>query len=276
LVSERRGYYTDTTDEQWALVEPMVVAWKARHPSVSGHAGRYPMRAIVDAIFYQNRSGCQWSLLPADFPPASAVKYYFYRWRDDGLDVAIQEILRAQVRAAAGRSEDPSAVVLDTQSVHAAVNVPAATTGKDVNKKVPGRKRGLAVDVIGLIIAVVVTAASVHDNQVGVRLLDKVAKVGTVSKAWVDQGFKNTVVAHGLGLGIDVQVVTRNPGDIGFVVQPKRWVIEQTNGTLMLERRLVRDYEIALASAESRVWWASAANLTRRLTGMTTVTWREA
>src|SRR5262249_8065957 len=90
-VSQRRGYYTDATDEQWALVEPVIVAWKARHPSVSGHDGRYPMRAIVDAIFCQNRSGCQWSLLPADFPPASAVKYYFYRWPDDGMDVVIQE-----------------------------------------------------------------------------------------------------------------------------------------------------------------------------------------
>jgi transposase len=275
-VSERRGYYTDTTDEQWALVEPMIAAWKARHPSVSGHDGRYPMRAIVDAIFYQNRSGCQWRLLPADFPPASAVKYYFYRWRDDGLDVAIQEILRARVRAKAGRGEDPSVVVLDTQSLHAAVNVPAATTGKDANKKVPGRKRGLAVDVIGLIIAVVVTAASVHDNAIGVMLLDKVAGVGTVSKAWVDQGFKNTVVAHGARRGIDVEVVMRNPGDTGFVVQPKRWVVEQTNGTLMLERRLVRDYEIAPASAESRVLWAATANMTRRLSGTATATWREA
>jgi transposase len=275
-VSQRRGYYTDTTDEQWALVEPVIVAWKARHPSVSGHDGRYPMRAIVDAIFYQNRSGCQWSLLPADFPPTSAVKYYFYRWRDDGLDVVIQEILRAQLRAMAGRSEDPSAVVLDTQSLHAAVNVPAATTGKDANKKVPGRKRGLAVDVIGLIIAVVVTAASVHDNTIGVRLLDKVAKVGTVSKAWVDQGFKNTVVAHGAALGIDVDVVARNPDSTGFVVQPKRWVVEQTNGTLMLERRLVRDYEIEPASSESRVLWAATANMTRRLTNTTTPTWRAA
>lgn len=275
-MSERRGYYTDTTDEQWALIEPVIVAWKAARPSVSGHVGRYPMRAIVDAIFYQDRSGCQWSLLPSDFPPASAVKYYFYRWRDEGLDAAIQEILRVGVRAKAGRAEDPSAVVLDTQSLHAAVNVPAATTGKDANKKVPGRKRGLAVDVIGLIVAVVVTAASVHDNAIGVKLLDKIAETGTVAKAWVDQGFKNTVVTHGAGLGIDVEVVTRNPEQVGFVVQPKRWVVEQTNGTLILHRRLVRDYEIAPASAESRVYWASIANMSRRLTGTATPTWRGA
>jgi transposase len=163
-VSERRGYYTDTTDAQWALIEPVITAWKAAHPSVSGHQGRYEMRRVVDALFYQNRSGCQWSLLPADFPPASAVKYYFYRWRDDGLDQVIHELLRCAVREGAGRAEDPSLVVLDSQSVHAAVNVPGSTTGKDAGKKVPGRKRGIAVDVIGLVIAVVVFAASVHDN----------------------------------------------------------------------------------------------------------------
>ena len=76
-MSKRRGYYTDTTDEQWALIGPVITAWKVQHPSVSGHAGRYEMRAVVDASFYQNRSGCQWSLLPKEFPPASAVKCYF-------------------------------------------------------------------------------------------------------------------------------------------------------------------------------------------------------
>ena len=263
------------TDARWALVEPMITAWKAQHPSVSGHASRYEMRRILDAIFYQNRSGCQWSLLPNDFPPASAVKYYFYRWRDDGLDVAIQEVLRAQVREQAGRAEDPSAAVLDTQSLHAAVNVPAATTGKDANKKVPGRKRGLAVDVMGLILAVVVAGAGIHDNAIGTRLLDKIAQIGTVQKVWVDQGFKNTVVDHGAELGIDVEVVKRNPDEVGFVVQPKRFVVEQTNGTLILDRRLVRDYEIDVRSAESRVLWASSANMTRRLTNTTTPTWRD-
>ncbi|HEU5427782.1 MAG TPA: IS5 family transposase [Actinocrinis sp.] len=275
-MSERRGYYTDTTDEQWALVGPVITAWKAQHPSVSGHGGRYEMRAIVDAIFYQNRSGCQWSLLPREFPPASAVKYYFYRWRDEGLDQVIHDLLRAQVREKAGRTEDPSAVVLDTQSLHAAVNVPATATGKDANKKVPGIKRGLAVDVIGLVIAVVVMAASAQDNAVGTRLLDKVATVGTIAKAWVDQGFKTTVVEHGAEHGIDVEVVKRNPDDVGFVPQAKRWVVEQTNGTLMLDRRLVRCYEADPAAAESRVYWAITRHMTRRITGDTTPTWRGA
>ncbi len=161
------------------------------------------------------------------------------------------------MREKKGRLADPSLVVLDTQSLHAAAGVPADTTGRDANKKVPGRKRGLVVDVLGLVIAVVVLAASVHDNAFGTALRDRVA-VGadTVQKALVDQGFKKTVVDHGQRVGIDVEVVERNPADAGFVPQPKRWIVEPTNGILMLHRRLVRDYEHRPASAESRVYWA--------------------
>lgn len=271
-----RLYYTDTTEEQWGRIGPVIRAWKAQHPSVSGHDGMYDMRDIVDAIFYQNRAGCPWSLLPADFPPASAVKYYFYTWRNQGLDQTIHDLLRAQVRERAGRTEDPSAVVLDTQSLHAASNVPAATTGKDANKKVPGRKRGLAVDVLGLIIAVVVMAASAHENAVGMALLDKVAAATpAVTKAWVDQGFKTSVVEHGAELGIDVEIVKRDPDQDGFVVQPTRWVVEQTNGILIYDRYLVREYTVDPASSESRVYWAAARRIVRRLTGDTTASWRD-
>jgi transposase len=140
-VVERRGYPSDLTDERWALIEPMITAWKTAHPSVSGHQGRYAMREIINAIFYQGRTGCQWAYLPADLPPPGAVKYSFSTWRDDGTTETIHEILRCQVRERAGRTQDPSLVVLDSQSVHAAVNVPAATTGKDAGKKVPGRKK---------------------------------------------------------------------------------------------------------------------------------------
>ncbi|MER6378360.1 IS5 family transposase, partial [Streptomyces mirabilis] len=196
-MSERKPYKTDVSDEQWALVEPVIAAWKAAHPSVSGHQGRYAMREIVNALLYQGRTGCQWELLPHDFPPAGAVKYYFYIWRDDGIDQTIHDLLRWQVREMARRKADPSLVVLDTQSVHAAAGVPAESTGRDAAKKVPGRKRGLAVDVLGLVIAVVVAAASAHENAVGITLLDKVAAdTDTVQKALVDQGFKNAVVAH--------------------------------------------------------------------------------
>ena len=128
----------------------------------------------MNAILYQNRTGCQWAYLPHDLPQKPVTYYYFALWRDDGTDQAIHDLLRCQAREKAGRAEDPTAVVLDTQSIRAANHVPATTTGKDPGKKVPGRKRGLAVDALGLIIAVVVMAASATDNQIGVALVDRV------------------------------------------------------------------------------------------------------
>jgi transposase len=277
-VSERKPYASDLSDERWALIEPVLTAWKAAHPSVSGHQGKYEMREIVNALLYQSRTGCQWSLLPHDLPPRSAVLYYYRRWREDGTDKTIHDLLRWHVREKQGRLADPSLVVLDTQSVRAATGVPATTTGRDAAKKVPGRKRGLAVDVLGLVIAVVVAAASMHDNAIGNALLDRVAAAtlpGSVQTALVDQGFKSSVVAHGAAThGIDVKIVERNPAEVGFLPQPKRWVVERTYGTMSLHRRLVRDYEHDPASSESRVYWAMIDVMTRRLTGASTPTWR--
>jgi transposase len=275
FVSDRKPYNSDLSDAQWDLIRPVISAWKAAHPSVSGHSGRYEMREIVNAIRYVARNGIPWAEMPHDLPPKSAAYYYFATWRDDGTDEKIHDLLRWQVREKAGRAADPTATALDTQSLHAAVNVPAATTGRDAAKRVPGRKRGLAVDVIGLIIAVVVTAASVTDNVIGKRLLDKVTvAVPTVTKAWVDAGFKDDVAIHGALLGVDVEVVSRADGEKGFRPLPFRWVVEQVNGTLMLHRRLVRDYEIKTESAESMVYWASSDLMSKRLTGENTPTWR--
>nr|WP_234025134.1 transposase [Streptomyces sp. SID8354] len=180
---------------------------------------------------YQARTGCQWRYLPHDLPPKSAVYYYFGKWRDDGTAETIHDLLRWQVRESRKRHEDPTAVVMDSQTVRASVNAPKATTGLDPGKKSPGRKRGIATDVLGLVIAAVVVAASAHDNAIGITLLDKVAaSAPTVTKAWVDAGFKNAVVEHGARLGIDVEIVQREPGARGFVPEPKRWVVEQTLG----------------------------------------------
>ncbi|WP_066374689.1 IS5 family transposase [Herbidospora mongoliensis] len=273
--SDRKPYRSDLSDERWALIEPFISAWKARHPSVSGHQGRYPMREIVNAILYQERTGVQWEYLPHDLPPMSAVYYYFAAWRDDGLTQTIHDLLRGRVREAAGRREEPSAVAVDSQTVHAAAGVPAETTGLDPGKRSRGRKRGIATDVLGLVVAVVVTAASVHDNAIGIDLLDRVAIDNpSVRTAWVDAGFKNAVADHGQTLGITVQTVGRDPGTRGFVPIPKRWVVEQTFGTLMLHRRLVRDYEKTTASSQAHLRWACTDRMTRRLTGAT-ARWRD-
>jgi transposase len=274
-MGDRKPYPSDVTDAQWALIGPFLRAWKAKRVSVSGHQGDYDLREIVNAILYQNRTGCQWAYLPHDLPPKSATYYYFALWRDDGTDQAIHDLLRCQAREKAGRREDPTAVVLDSQSVRAANHVPAATTGKDVGKKVSGRKRGLAVDTLGLIIAVVVTAASVTDNAIGIRLLDKVVEhTPTVTRAWVNAGFKQDFALHGAVLGVDVEVVKRSDARPGFVPVRRQWIVEQTYGTLMLHRRLVREYESRPESAVSRTLWASMATIVRRLTGTSTPSWR--
>ncbi len=257
------------------MIEPIIAAWKARRPSVSGHQGRYPMREIVNALLYLERTGCGWEYLPHDLPPPSAVYYYFALWRDDGLSQTIHDLLRARVREVAGRGEDPTAVVVDSQTVHAAAGVPADTTGLDPGKKSRGRKRGIATDVLGLLLAVYVTAASVHDNAIGIELLDQVAiDHPTVTAAWVDAGFKNALADHGRTLGIDVRVVQPEPGTRGFTPVPKRWVVEQTFGTLTPHRRLARDYEKHPASSQAHIYRAATDRMTRRLTG-TTTSWRD-
>ncbi|MFF7987435.1 IS5 family transposase [Streptomyces sp. NPDC007901] len=256
------------------------MAWRGVlpvYPSVSGHQGKYAMREIVNAILYQNRTGCQWEFLPHDMPPPGAVKYYFYLWRDEGTDQDVHDLLRWQLREKRKRLADPGLVVLDTRSVHASVGFPATTTGRDAAKKVPGRKRCLAVDVLGLVIDCGVLPASAHENTAGITLLDGVAgQCDTVKKALADQGFKKKVVEHGRHVGIDVEIVERYPDDKGFVPQAKRWIVEQTNGILMFYRRLVRDYEHRPASSRSRVLWAMTSVMSRRLTGATIASWRTA
>lgn len=277
VMVDRQRYPSDVTDAQWALIGPFLDAWRAKRVSVAGRVGEQDLREIVNAILYQNRTGCQWAYLPHDLPQKPVTYYYFALWRDDGTDAAIHDLLRCQARQKAGRAEDPSAVALDTQSIRAANHVPATTTGKDAGKRVPGRKRGLAVDALGLIIAVVVTAASVTDNAIGIKLLDKVAEhTPTVTVAWVDAGFKQDVGVHGAVLGIDVEVVKRSDARPGFVPVKKRWIVEQVYGTLMLHRRLAREYESRPESSVSRTLWASMANMVRRLTGTSIPTWRNA
>src|SRR4051794_41602511 len=137
-MSDRQRYPSDVTDGQWALIGPFLDAWRARRVSVAGRHGEQDLREIVNAILYQNRTGCQWAYLPHDLPQKSATYYYFAAWRDDGTDQVIHELLRCQVRERARRLEDPARVVLDTKRVRVASRVPAATGGHDPDQRLPG------------------------------------------------------------------------------------------------------------------------------------------
>ena len=139
-----------------------------------------------------------------------------------------------------------------------------------------GRKRGIVTDVLGLLLAVVVTAASVSDNTIGAHLLDHTkTNYPTITKTWVDAGFKTTMIEHGAALGIDVEVVTRDPGRKGFTPVPRRWVVERTLGWVMLHRRLARDYETHPTNSAAMIHLAMIDNTVKRVTDETTITWRD-
>lgn len=165
---------------------------------------------------------------------------------------------------------------MDTQSVKTSTNVPLATQGTDAGKKIVGRKRGIVTDTLGLLLAVVVTAASVSDNAIGTDLLDGATTTyPTLAKTWVDAGFKNALIEHGATLGVDVEVVTKDPAVKGFSVVKRRWVVERTIGWLMHHRRLARDYETRPDNSASMITIAMIDNLAKRLTAESTPTWRD-
>jgi len=273
----RSAYPSDISDARWALIEPFLAAWRKaridRRPT--GKQAPTDLRDIFDAILYVNRTGIAWKYLPHDFPPHGTVYSYYAAWRDEGIFARLGYELTGLARVKEGRRPEPTAAVIDTQSVKTSANVPLASQGTDAGKKIVGRKRGVITDALGLILAVTVTAASLSDNAIGIRLLSQAKNTyPTISKAWVDSGFKNAAVEHGATIGIDVEVVPRNNKTRGFHVLKRRWVVERTLGWLMLHRRLARDYETLESSSEAMIHIALIDNLTKRITDETTQTWR--
>jgi len=276
-MTPRPAYPSDLSDARWALIEPVLAEWRKaridRRPT--GKPAPTSLREIFNAILYLNRTGVPWKYLPHDFPPHGTVYSYYAAWRDEGILAQLGYKLTGLARVTEGRSPEPTATIIDTQTIKTSVNVPLTSQGTDAGKKIVGRKRGIVTDALGLILAVAVTAASLSDNTIGIRLLDQAKKsYPTISKAWVDTGFKNAAVEHGATIGIDVEVVPRNSQARGFQIVKRRWVVERSLGWLMLHRRLARDYETLDSSSEAMIYIASIDNLTRRITGETTQTWR--
>ena len=277
-MTERRAYPSDLSDARWALIEPRLTAWREARTD-AGVKGRPPihdLREIFNAILYVNRTGIAWRYLPHDFPPHATVYGYFALWSKEGIFTELNYHLTGLVRDHQGRTTEPSASIMDTQSVKTSTNVPAASQGIDAGKKIVGRKRGIITDTLGLLLAIIVTAASVSDNTIGNALLDQATTdYPTLTKTWVDAGFRQKVVEHGATLGVDVEIVTKDPHIKGFSVVKRRWVVERTLGWLMQHRRLTRDYETLPANSEAMITIAMIDNMARRRTGETTPTWRE-
>ncbi|MGW7427183.1 IS5 family transposase, partial [Streptomyces sp. NPDC054813] len=187
-----------------------------------------------------NRTGIPWEYLPHDFPPCKTVYDYYAKWEADATTQQVHDLLRDKTRRAHGRSTEPTAGVIDAQSVKTSANVAETSQGIDAGKKIKGRKRHLITDTLGLVLAVLVTAANVHDTTGGKHLLDDPAATHPgVTKVWADGGYQSSILNHGAGLSIDVEVVQRARTK-GFEPLPKRWVIERTFGWLMQHRRLAR------------------------------------
>jgi putative transposase len=220
---------------------------------------------VVDAIRYLVHNGCVWRALPADFPPWRTVYGFFARWAADGTLDRVHDALRDQVRVAAGRRQ-PSAAVIDSQSVRAAETVPRASRGYDAGKGVNGRKRHIAVDTLGLLLVVLVTAASVQDRDAARPLLWRLRVTQRrIRLVWADAGYAGKLVvwaAAALGLRVDI---TRRRLAHAFEVLPRRWVVERTFAWISRHRRTVRDYERLRDHHRAMVTWAMTTVMTRRL-----------
>ena len=277
MTVSRRPYRTDLSDARWALLEPILTEWRSVRTARGLDINRpiHDLREIVNAILYVNRTGIGWDYLPHEFPPRSTVYWYYAEWERDGTTEVIHELLRRRVRTAAGRAAEPTAALADSQSIRTSNNVPEASQGIDAGKLIKGRKRHIVTDTMGLLLVVMVTAASMQDTTGGRLLMDAVG-VGfpSVTKAWVDSGYKRSVIERGAAYNIDVEVVSKLPGQKGFKPLPKRWAVERTFGWLALHRRLVRDYETLPNRSRTMIHWAMIDNMSRRPTSESTPTWR--
>jgi transposase len=266
----RPCYPSDLTDEQWAVLEPLLPVMLCL-TVLGGRPEKHWRRTMIDAMFYVADNGCKWRALPADFPPWQTVYGMFARWKADGVWADVVDLLRARVRVSAGREAEPSAAVIDSQSVHESAEgvVPAATSGYDGWKKVNGRKRHLLTDTLGLLVAVMVTRACTADRDAAPLLLRTARRRGRrrLALAWADNGYHGDYLEWAREeLGITVEIVPRprlGRGH-GFTVLPRRWVIERTNAWISRRRRCARDYERLPDHHAAMVQLAAIIQMTRR------------
>ncbi len=260
-----KAYSSNLTRFQFELIEPLLPPAKP-----GGRPREVDMWAVLNGIFYVVVQGCKWRDLPGDFPAWQTVYTYFRNWRKDGTWIAMHDRLRGWVRADNGRPGSPSEAIVDSQSVATATMV-HNSVGYDNAKHVKGRKRHMTVDTLGLVLRVLVTAASVPEREGGKRVLQKVHQMGeAVSRLyliWVDGGYSGSFFLMWVmdAFRWVVQVVLRPKQTQGFVLLKKRWIVERTFGWLNWYRRLSKDYEYLPQSSEAMIYIAMIRLMVRRL-----------
>lgn len=261
--SNRKAYPSDLTDAEWELLEPLIPP-RIAHPNLQ--VPIHSTRELMNAIRYRTRTGCAWSSLPHDFPPSSTVFKAYQKWARTGVLKDVHDELRVQARKLEARNEEPTAGVVDSQCVKGSAQ--GKGYGYDAGKKVKGRKRHIVVDVLGFILALAITPASVQDRDGAAPVVEQAAReFPTIRKIWADGAYTGQIIEDlRERTSIDIELVEKRKDVSGFVVIRRRWVVERTFGWMERFRLLSREVERTVASSSADVYNAMTMILLRRIT----------